>query len=152
MSSNFTVVLGAQWGDEGKGKLVDLLAQDSDVCCRFNGGNNAGHTLVVEGNKYAFHLLPCGMINKKCLNVLGNGVVLHIPSLLKELEGLKEFDAKALERLFLSSRTTLVFDMHQELDGKLEEERGSGSIGKRTNFQLSIDLKTFLSIITLKYY
>merc|ERR1719191_643795 len=95
-TSKFTVVLGAQWGDEGKGKLVDILAQDVQLCARFNGGANAGHTLVVEGKKYAFHLLPCGMINRNCQNLIGNGVVVHIPTLLKELNALKEFDPNAL--------------------------------------------------------
>ena len=98
------VVLGAQWGDEGKGKLVDILAQNVPMCCRFNGGANAGHTLVVDGKKYAFHLLPCGMINKECRNMIGNGVVMHIPTMLKELEALKEFDPDALKRLLISKR------------------------------------------------
>ncbi|CAE7680188.1 unnamed protein product [Symbiodinium sp. CCMP2592] len=78
-SSPFCVVLGAQWGDEGKGKLVDILAQDVQLCARFNGGANAGHTLIVDGKKYAFHLLPCGMINKACKNLIGNGVVVSQP-------------------------------------------------------------------------
>ena len=75
IQSRFAVVLGAQWGDEGKGKLVDILAQRAELCVRFNGGANAGHTLVVGRNKFAFHLLPCGMINKDCINFIGNGVV-----------------------------------------------------------------------------
>jgi adenylosuccinate synthase len=73
-TSSFAVVLGAQWGDEGKGKLVDILAQTSDLCVRFNGGANAGHTLVANGKKFAFHLLPCGFLNKQCNNLIGNGV------------------------------------------------------------------------------
>ena len=98
------VVLGAQWGDEGKGKLVDILAMRADVCGRFNGGANAGHTLVVDGQKFAFHLLPCGMINKKCLNVIGPGVVLHIPTMLKEIKELQAYDPDCLKRLFLQPR------------------------------------------------
>lgn len=78
--------LQAQWGDEGKGKLVDILAQQAELCVRFNGGANAGHTLVVGKNKYAFHLLPCGFINPTCQNLIGNGVVVHIPTMMKELE------------------------------------------------------------------
>ena len=85
MTSNFAVVLGTQWGDEGKGKLVDILAKDYDVCARFNGGANAGHTVVAGGYKYAFHLLPCGILYDKCVNVLGNGVVVHVPTLFEEL-------------------------------------------------------------------
>lgn len=127
--SRFSVVLGAQWGDEGKGKLVDILAQKADVCARFNGGANAGHTLIVEGKKYAFHLLPCGMISKTCKNLIGNGVVLHIPTMLQELEGLKSFDPDALKRLFISSRTQLLFDAHRVVDGMLEAEKDTKAIG-----------------------
>jgi len=68
------VVLGIQWGDEGKGKLVDILAQDADVCCRFAGGNNAGHTIKVGQHKYDFHLLPSGMANPQCTNVIGKSL------------------------------------------------------------------------------
>jgi len=81
LKSKFTVVLGSQWGDEGKGKLVDILAKDFDVCARFNGGSNAGHTVVADGHKYAFHLLPCGILYPTCVNLLGNGVVVNIKSM-----------------------------------------------------------------------
>eukprot|EP00440_Ansanella_granifera_P003913 gb/GFBE01004248.1/.p1 GENE.gb/GFBE01004248.1/~~gb/GFBE01004248.1/.p1 ORF type:complete len:558 (+),score=139.15 gb/GFBE01004248.1/:1-1674(+) len=127
--SKFCVVLGAQWGDEGKGKLVDILAQGVQLCARFNGGANAGHTLLVDGKKYAFHLLPCGMINKACKNLIGNGVVVHIPTLMKELEALKEFDPRAIERVFISTRAHILFDSHQIIDGILEAEQGTNSIG-----------------------
>mmetsp|Transcript_85110 Transcript_85110/g.150527 ORF Transcript_85110/g.150527 Transcript_85110/m.150527 type:complete len:558 (-) Transcript_85110:131-1804(-) len=127
--SKFCVVLGAQWGDEGKGKLVDILAQGVQLCARFNGGANAGHTLLVDGKKYAFHLLPCGMINKACKNLIGNGVVVHIPTLMKELDALKEFDPRAIERVFISTRAHILFDSHQITDGILEAEQGSNSIG-----------------------
>lgn len=128
-SSKFCVVLGAQWGDEGKGKLVDILAQDVQLCARFNGGANAGHTLVVDGKKYAFHLLPCGMINRSCKNLIGNGVVVHVPTLMRELDALKEFDPRALERVFISTRAHILFDTHQIIDGILEAEQGTNSIG-----------------------
>lgn len=85
LKSKFAVVLGSQWGDEGKGKLVDILAKDFDVCARFNGGANAGHTVVADGNKYAFHLLPCGILYPTCVNLLGNGVVVNIQSMFDEL-------------------------------------------------------------------
>lgn len=127
--SRFCVVLGAQWGDEGKGKLVDILAQDVQLCARFNGGANAGHTLVVGDQKYAFHLLPCGMINRACKNLIGNGVVVHVPTLMKELDDLKDFDPQALERVFISTRAHMLFDSHQLIDGILEAEQGSDSIG-----------------------
>jgi adenylosuccinate synthase len=122
-------VLGAQWGDEGKGKLVDILAQGAQLCARFNGGANAGHTLYVEGKKYAFHLLPCGMINKSCKNLIGNGVVVHIPTMMRELDDLKEFDPRALERVYISTRAHILFDSHQIIDGILEAEQSSNAIG-----------------------
>lgn len=77
-ASKFATVLGLQWGDEGKGKLVDILAENYDICARFNGGNNAGHTVKVDGVKYAFHLLPCGILYPTCKNIIGNGVVIDI--------------------------------------------------------------------------
>jgi adenylosuccinate synthase len=86
LKSKFAVVLGSQWGDEGKGKLVDILSKDYDVCARFNGGANAGHTVVADGHKYAFHLLPCGILYPTCVNLLGNGVVVNIQSMFEELE------------------------------------------------------------------
>ncbi|KAI9090061.1 Adenylosuccinate synthetase [Phlyctochytrium arcticum] len=128
-SGKVTVVLGAQWGDEGKGKLVDILAQEIDVCCRCQGGNNAGHTIVVKGVKYDFHLLPSGIINEKCVGVIGNGVVVHLPSFFAELEALEKKGLDATGRLFLSERAHLVFDYHQIVDGLKEAELGRGSIG-----------------------
>uniref|UniRef100_A0A0G4ICB5 Adenylosuccinate synthetase n=1 Tax=Chromera velia CCMP2878 TaxID=1169474 RepID=A0A0G4ICB5_9ALVE len=116
-------VLGAQWGDEGKGKLVDILASEAQMCCRFNGGSNAGHTLVVGGKKYAFHLLPCGILYPKCQNVIGNGVVVHIKQLMQELEQIKSDFPDALQRLFISSRAHIVFDFHQLVDGLQEGEK-----------------------------
>ncbi|TPX45047.1 adenylosuccinate synthase [Synchytrium endobioticum] len=124
-----TIVLGTQWGDEGKGKLVDLLAQDADICCRFGGGNNAGHTLVVNGVKYALHLVPCGVINPNCINVIGNGVVVHVPSLFAEIDELEGKGAKLEGRLFVATRAHLVFDYHQIVDGLKEAELGGGNIG-----------------------
>uniref|UniRef100_A0A6Q2Y349 Adenylosuccinate synthetase n=1 Tax=Esox lucius TaxID=8010 RepID=A0A6Q2Y349_ESOLU len=102
-----TVVLGAQWGDEGKGKVVDLLATESDIICRCQGGNNAGHTVVVEGKEYDFHLLPSGIINSKALSVIGNGVVIHLPGLFEEAE----------------KNEKKVFDFHQAVDGLQEVQR-----------------------------
>ncbi|CCF58613.1 hypothetical protein KAFR_0F00160 [Kazachstania africana CBS 2517] len=115
------VVLGTQWGDEGKGKLVDLLVGKYDVVARCAGGNNAGHTIVVDGVKYDFHMLPSGLINPNCQNLLGNGLVIHIPSFFNELEELESKGLKGVrERLFISSRAHIVFDFHQRTD-KLRE-------------------------------
>jgi len=125
-----TVVLGAQWGDEGKGKLVDLLATEVDVVCRCQGGNNAGHTVVVKDVEYDFHLLPSGIINQKCKSIIGNGVVIHLPGLFEELgknevKGLTNWQ----DRLIISDRAHLVFDFHQSVDGLQEQEKGNKSLG-----------------------
>lgn len=119
-------VLGAQWGDEGKGKLADVLARDFDVIARFNGGNNAGHTVVVNGKRHAFHLLPCGALYPHTTNILGNGTVVHLPALFEEM---RENDLDLAGRLKISSRAHLLFDFHQAVDGALEKSRGTGSIG-----------------------
>ena len=128
-ANGIDVVLGAQWGDEGKGKLVDLLSQDYDVCARVAGGSNAGHTIVVEGKKYKFHLLPSGVLNKKASCVIGNGVVVHIPSFLNELDTLSKSDIDYDGRVFISDRAHLVFDFHQEVDGRQEDKLGRHKIG-----------------------
>lgn len=123
------VVLGAQWGDEGKGKLVDMLSQEYDVCARVAGGSNAGHTIVVDGVKYKFHLLPSGILNPDAIGVVGNGVVVHLPSFLKELEGLEKEGVNHEGRVFISDRAHLVFDFHQTVDGSLEDRLGRNKIG-----------------------
>ena len=115
-----TVVIGAQWGDEGKGKLVDILCDAVDVCARCQGGNNAGHTIVAGGMEYDFHILPSGLVNPKCLNVVGSGVVVHVPSFFKELQDLEKKGLNTDGRIFISDRAHVVFDLHQMVDG-LEE-------------------------------
>ena len=129
LKSRFAVILGSQWGDEGKGKLVDILAKDFDVCARFNGGANAGHTVVADGHKYAFHLLPCGILYKKCVNVLGNGVVVHIPTLFEELEQLDRNKIDYKGRLVISDRAHIVSDIEILADGMLEASKGKAAIG-----------------------
>lgn len=119
-----SVVLGAQWGDEGKGKLVDLITGDMDMVCRCQGGNNAGHTVVVGDKAYDFHLLPSGVIWPNCDNLIGNGVVIHLPGFFEELEkniakGLSGWET----RLKVSDRAHLVFDFHQTVDGMQESNR-----------------------------
>lgn len=121
-----TVVLGAQWGDEGKGKVVDLLAQDADIVCRCQGGNNAGHTVVVDSVEYDFHLLPSGIINQKVTAFIGNGVVIHLPGLFEEAEkNLKKGQGLVgwENRLAISDRAHIVFDFHQVADGIQEQQR-----------------------------
>lgn len=129
-NAGVTVVLGAQWGDEGKGKVVDLLASHCDVICRCQGGNNAGHTVVVGDTEFDFHLLPSGIINEKCTSVVGNGVVVHLGQLFEEItkneeKGLTNWQ----KRLLISDRAHLVFDFHQEVDGLQEQEKGKSSLG-----------------------
>ncbi|XP_044728154.1 adenylosuccinate synthetase [Chrysoperla carnea] len=125
-----TVVLGAQWGDEGKGKVVDMLATEANIVCRCQGGNNAGHTVVVDGSEFDFHLVPSGIVNPECKSVIGNGVVIHLPGLFDEL---KACEKKGLtdwkDRLLISDRAHLVFDLHQSVDGLQEAEKGTQSLG-----------------------
>lgn len=124
------VVLGVQWGDEGKGKLVDIIASEHDIVARCGGGANAGHTIVDEqGKKFALHLVPSGILKENCVNVIGNGCVVHMPALLKELRTLKEQGVDYHGRLLLSDRAHLLFSFHMTVDGLLEERLGSGKIG-----------------------
>ncbi|KAF1923599.1 adenylosuccinate synthetase [Didymella exigua CBS 183.55] len=124
-----TVVLGAQWGDEGKGKLADILANESQLCCRAQGGNNAGHTIVANGVTYDFHILPSGLVNPNCVNVIGSGCVVHVPSFFKELEALDKHGLDTKDRIYISDRAHVVFDVHQLVDGLEEVELGGGNIG-----------------------
>ncbi|KAL9019323.1 MAG: hypothetical protein Q9185_003401 [Variospora sp. 1 TL-2023] len=117
-----TVVLGAQWGDEGKGKLTDILCANASLCARAQGGNNAGHTIVANGQTYDFHILPSGLVNPSCLNLIGSGCVVHIPSFFKELEDLQRKGLDTKERIFLSDRAHVVFDLHLLIDGLQEGE------------------------------
>jgi len=123
------IVLGAQWGDEGKGKLVDVLSQNYDVCARVAGGSNAGHTIVVDGKKYKFHLLPSGILNPNAVCVVGNGVVVHLPAFLNELDSLTASGIDSSGRVFVSDRAHIVFDFHQDVDGKHEERLGRHKLG-----------------------
>jgi len=123
-----SLILGAQWGDEGKGKLIDVLCKDYDICVRFNGGSNAGHTIVVDGKKYAFHLLPSGMLHPNATCVLANGVVVHLDNLFKEISDLEK-DGVKIKDLKISDRAQVVFPFHQLVDGASEEELGDAKIG-----------------------
>ncbi|KZV71919.1 AMPSase 1 [Peniophora sp. CONT] len=134
MSGKATVVLGAQWGDEGKGKLVDVLSAEADICARCAGGNNAGHTIVAPGpdgkkTTFAFHLLPSGLVNRTTAGLIGAGVVVHIPSFFEELDQLEAQGLDCTGRLFVSDRAHIVFDFHQIVDGLKEVELGAKSIG-----------------------
>ena len=123
------VVLGAQWGDEGKGKIIDFLSRDADIVARFSGGNNAGHTVVNEEGKFVFHLIPCGVFWPQATNVIGNGVVVDPDVLLEEIDGLKEQGIDISTRLVVSERAHLVMPYHVILDSLAEKARGSQAIG-----------------------
>lgn len=129
LDSGLCAVLGGQWGDEGKGKLVDILAGRYDLVARFNGGHNAGHTLVVDGRKFAFHVLPCGLLYPGKMNVIGNGVVVESGNLFRELAQLDEAGIDYDGRLKISDRAHVLFRIHQSLDQRQEEHRGGGAIG-----------------------
>lgn len=128
-NSRVATILGSQQGDEGKGKLVDILAQRFDVVARFNGGANAGHTLYVDNKKYAFHLLPCGMLGENTLNVIGNGVVVDLPVLFEELNDIKNLGISHEHNLRISDRAHLLFGFHKIVDGLLEKNLADKSIG-----------------------
>jgi adenylosuccinate synthase len=123
------VVIGGQWGDEGKGKLVDLIAQEHDICARYNGGANAGHTIVLHDKKFKTNLLPSGVISPHCVNIIGNGVVLDVPKLFDELDTLKRDGLDADARVFVSDRSHLVFDLHKLIDEAQEKALGANSLG-----------------------
>ena len=122
-------VLGAQWGDEGKGKIVDVLARDAQIVARFAGGNNAGHTVVNDQGKFSFHLIPCGVFWPDALNVIGNGVVVDPDVLLEEIDDLKSRGIDIGHRIVVSERAHLIMPYHVVLDELAEIARGSARIG-----------------------
>lgn len=131
--SNLCCILGAQWGDEGKGKLVDIMSADFDVVARATGGANAGHSVYVkmgeETKKFVFHLMPSGILHEDVTCVIGNGVVMHVPTLFKEIENLKANDVNWKGRILLSDRMALLFDYHKLIDGHQEDSKGDKKVG-----------------------
>ena len=125
-----TILVGAQWGDEGKGKIIDVLTEQAEVVVRYAGGNNAGHTVWVKGKKTVLHLIPSGILRKNKLCVIGNGVVLDPIGLVSEMEGLKKNGVTATPKNFVLSETAhVVFPYHRELDGARELLKGKNKIG-----------------------
>ncbi len=122
-------MIGLQWGDEGKGKIIDVLANDYDIIARYQGGGNAGHTLVINSEKFIFHLIPSGILHsgKKC--VIGNGVVIDPGLLLDEIAELKKRDTGEIGKLFISDRAHIVFPYHKKLDLLIEKQKGDLMIG-----------------------
>jgi len=124
------VVLGAQWGDEGKGKMTDYLAETAEVIVRFQGGNNAGHTVEVGEKQYKLHLIPSGILYKEKLNIIGNGVVVDPEALFKEMDYLGALGEDITpERLLISDRAQVIMPYHKILDELKEEARGKNDIG-----------------------
>jgi len=127
--SNLSVILGAQWGDEGKGKLVDVLSENFDIVARATGGANAGHTVYVGEKKFVFHLLPSGVLREDVMCVIGNGCVLHLPTVLEELKTLSDQGLHVDTRLKISDRASLLFDYHKLIDGWQEDSKGETKVG-----------------------
>ena len=124
-----TVIIGSQWGDEGKAKMVDYFTQGSDIVVRYQGGANAGHTVVVGGFKYVFHLIPSGIIRKNKICVIGNGVVLDPIQFLKEVELLEKQGFDVRKRLIVSDNLHLILPYHIDLDRAMEDIRGEDKLG-----------------------
>ena len=122
------VVVGAQWGDEGKGKATDQLGDQVDYCVRYSGGNNAGHTIVVGGEKYALHLLPSGILNPRCVPVIGNGVVVDLDVLFGEISGLAARGVDA-SHMIISANAHIIASYHQVIDKVTERFLGKAKIG-----------------------
>src|SRR6478735_3242059 len=115
-----TILVCAQWGDEGKGKIIDVLTEEVDVVVRTQGGNNAGHTVYIKGQKYVLHLVPSGILRKGKTCVIGNGVVVDPLGLVQEIEGLRKLGIRIDRNLLLSETAHVVFPYHRELDAQRE--------------------------------
>jgi adenylosuccinate synthase len=126
---NSLVIIGSQWGDEGKGKVVDWLMQKSDIVVRFQGGHNAGHTLVINGKKIVLHLLPSGVLHESVISCLGNGMVVSLPDLFKEISSLAKQEVFVENRVKISESCHLLLPYHVALDKAREIKRGSNAIG-----------------------
>jgi adenylosuccinate synthase len=126
---NVDILLGLQWGDEGKGKIVDYLAPKYDVVARFQGGPNAGHTLEFDGIKHVLHQIPSGIFRNSIKNIIGNGVVLDPVILKNEIEGLAKYNLDLKNNLFISKKAQLIIPTHRFLDAAYEQEKGENKIG-----------------------
>jgi len=127
MSNQITIIVGTQWGDEGKGKVTDLIAQEMDYVVRFHGGNNAGHTIVANGQTLKLHLLPSGVLSEKAVTIIGNGVVVDPKVLLQEIEDLKKLNINL--KLHLSERAHVIMPYHIAMDGALSGHQGKLAAG-----------------------
>ena len=123
------VIVGAQWGDEGKGKIVDVLSENFSVVARYAGGHNAGHTVIIHGKKFVLQLIPCGVLRKGCCSVIGNGVVLDPIAFLKEVNGLRENGISVDGTLFVSNRAQVILPYHRMIELASENAPGRVKIG-----------------------
>jgi adenylosuccinate synthase len=127
------VVVGSQWGDEGKGKIVDWLSDQANVVVRFQGGHNAGHTLVIDGVTYKLKLLPSGIVRPGKISVIGNGVVVNPWALLEEIKAIQDQGIKVTEEnLIIAETANLILPYHSEMDEIREDAAGKGKIGTTT--------------------
>lgn len=123
------LVIGAQWGDEGKGKIIDYLSKNADYTVRYHGGNNAGHTVINDYGKFAMHLIPSGIFNPKAKSIISNGVILDLEVLVNEINTLKKAKINLKERLIISPRCHVIMPYHKLLDKLYEEAKGKGKTG-----------------------
>ena len=123
------LLLGLQWGDEGKGKIVDVLTKNYDIIARFQGGPNAGHTLIFDGNKHVLHTIPSGIFHDKAINIVGNGVVIDPVIFKKEMDNLSQYKIDFKNKLFISRKAHLILPTHRLLDAASETSKGKGKIG-----------------------
>ncbi|MBU0599651.1 adenylosuccinate synthase [bacterium] len=123
------VIVGAQWGDEGKGKIIDYLSKDVDIVARFQGGDNAGHTVIYKDKELVLHLIPCGILHEKAICIIGSGVVINPKALVKEINNLVSLGINLKDRLFISESAHVIMPYHACLDRINERLRGKGKIG-----------------------
>ena len=128
--SNITLILGLQWGDEGKGKIVDALAETAGAVCRFQGGHNAGHTIKVDGVQKVLHLVPSGILHPNVHCVLGNGIVLSLSALANEIKELQESDINFKDRFYISEDCSLILPTHIAIDKVRDQSEGIGTTGR----------------------
>src|SRR6201982_2616917 len=126
---NTAIVVGAQWGDEGKGKIVDVLSEKFSVVARYAGGHNAGHTVIIDGKRFVLQLVPCGVLREGCQSVIGNGVVLDPIAFLKEVSALREAGVKVDGNLFVSNRAHVILPYHRMIELAAENAPGRVKIG-----------------------
>ncbi|HXV28640.1 MAG TPA: adenylosuccinate synthetase, partial [bacterium] len=122
------ILIGAQWGDEGKGKIIDILAHKSDVIVRYQGGNNAGHTVCIDQDKFILHLIPSGILHAKKVCVIGNGVVIDPEALFEEIKMLESRGVRVRGRLLISEQAHLIFPYHRLMDSLREEAAAKGEM------------------------